>query len=48
MTFIAIDKHGIGTYITAEDWIQAENICICNGLELIGEVIIDFDVPQMN
>jgi len=48
MLFIAIDKHDVGTYIEAESWEQAESICACNNLVLIGEVNMIIETPGIN
>ena len=48
MTYFAIDKNNIGTYIEAEDWTDAENVCLCNGLMLIGEVVVIIESPGVN
>lgn len=38
MTYFAIDNNGFCCYIEAADFTEAENICACNGLLLVGEV----------
>ena len=48
MTYFAIDKNNIGTYIEADDWTDAENFCLCDGLDLIGEVKVIIEAPGMN
>lgn len=46
--YLAIDKYGIGQYIEADGFEAAESICACNGLTLIGEVILIIDEPTAN
>ena len=46
--YLAIDKYGIGQYIEADDFDAAESVCACNGLTLVGEVILIIDEPNKN
>ena len=48
MTFLAIDETGICQYIEADSFEAAESVCACNGLTLIGEVILIIDEPNNN
>ena len=48
MTFLAIDNNGFGCYIEAADFAEAESICACNRLFLIGEVIVVIEQPGLN
>jgi hypothetical protein len=48
MTYFAIDNEGFGTYVDADDWEQARDICICKGYELIGEVVLTIEMPGAN
>lgn len=46
--YLAIDKHGVGQYIEADGFDEAEAICACNDLELVGEVIVIIEEPEVN
>ena len=48
MTYFAIDNKGIGQYVEADSWIDAESFCACNNLTLIGEVIVILEAPGLN
>jgi len=46
--YLAIDKNDIAQYIYADSFEEAENICACNGLVLIGKVELIIDEPTKN
>lgn len=46
--YLAIDKNDIAQYIEADSFEAAESVCACNGLTLIGEVILIIDEPNKN
>lgn len=48
MTYFAIDNNGFCCYIEAADFTEAESICACNGLLLVGEVVVIIEQPGVN
>lgn len=46
--YLAIDKHGIGVYVEADGFDEAQALCDCNGLRLVGEVIVILEAPGIN
>ena len=46
--YLAIDKNGVGQYIEADSFDAAQSMCDCNGLRLVGKVVVILEAPGTN